>query len=66
MNEILLTALIVFAVLATSFTEQLFRHGWPLLERAVRQRLQPDDDEMRRELQLLRERLQKLESRDAA
>ncbi len=40
MNDILFTALIVIAVLCGQFTQLFFEKVWPLIELAIRKRLE--------------------------
>lgn len=66
MTDIVLVTVVVCAALAASFTELLFRRGWPLLEQVVRHRLQmppsaTDPQSLRDELAALRQRLDQLE-----
>jgi hypothetical protein len=43
MNDILLAALIVIAILCGQFTELFFKKVWPLIELAIRRRLDLPD-----------------------
>ncbi len=67
MTDVALAAVIVIAILASRFTELFFQKAWPLIELAVRQRMQADAAavDAPSDLEAMRRRIEALERNTA-